>query len=593
MNLPAARTQTANILCALGIKKLYWIDDKFHDPGEADYDTLVFATSNAIADAISVGRPITECIPGLPEGSYAGLQPSEVSSFARRHLEEANLTVLDLKELLAKLDALPDDVDKSELAEGQFSTFEQLLKTGGADVIKLSFGKWQESKAELASNREVLYLVDYENTREGNGITGDDVLQHLASLDSSPFSIVFTHVCEPDSEQEKAGQFQRQITGRNVGPYRAFSVMSKKRLQNEQQLDLLDKIVAPPLKRLAIGHTYRQVAATCIDGYRKGAVAAVDELDAMPVSDIYRAIFERTWEEGASEVEVVCRIINAAQRKGVFDEIVAATKTKDSNFFPALTALRSVSNVGIASEPAQIDPYIAALHQAEVFDSEIINRMHLPLSCGDLFQKTINGKPEGPIYILLAPPCDLMVRTDSADRNAKEGTFVLLREKPREDANVGEKRADEKPMEENASAEQRAIKKYDITKQNGNVLFADFHQPFTVNLSVLDYCVWNPSGEVKFNRKNPPRASGMLLEGWIKRLQELSKEVSGAFSQEYRALCFVGGPAEFRERDDPQNGEISFPLKRIARLRSPYAEAVFNEYLASLGRPAFDHSLVD
>lgn len=576
-----AQSQTHNILKALGIKKLYWIDDKFYEEGEANRDTLVISSSNAIADVINKGVSINPFVPDLAYLDDAGLTHEEIVTLATQHIENSNLTSIQLKDILTSLGALADDTD--DLHDGQFSKFEELLKTDQVELIKLSFGKWQESKAELVSSRETLYLIDYENKREGNGITGDVILEHLAGLASSPFSIVFTHICEPENEQEQATDFHAQLNTQSDKPYRQFSVMSKKRLRKLEQLDDLDNVFAPPLKRLAIGHTYRQVATTCLDGYQKGMSEALDKLDSMPVGDMYRAIFEKTWEEGANEIDVVCRILNVAQRKAMFDEIVAVTKNVENNFFPALTALRNVSEIDIASEASAIDPYIAALHEAEVFDSDIINKMHLSLSCGDIFQKSIEGQFTGPKYILLAPPCDLMIRSNSANRNVLEGIFVPLKISNIE-AIAG--------TEEEIDTDKH--KKYNITKLNGNILFADFHQPFTVNLSVLDYAVWNSTGEVKFNRNNPPRESRMFLEGWLKRLRALIQKCQNGFPSGYRALSFVGGPEDFRLKDeDPPNGEVIFPLKRINRLRSPYAEAVLNGYLASLGRPAFDHSLVD
>lgn len=584
MNAPST-SRTANILRALGIKKLYWIDDKFYEEVEANRDALAIATSNAIADAISSGVSITLLAPALADLAKAGLDHEQIVELAKQHIENAALTSTQLMDILKGLNALPDDAD--DLNDAQFSKFEELLKTGPVELIKLSFGKWQQNKAELVSNQEALYLIDYENKREDNGITGDVILEHLAGLDdASPFSIVFTHVCEPDGEQEKATDFHAHLNKSGPKPYRQFSVMSKKRLRDQEQLDDLDNVFAPPLKRLAIGHTYRQVATTCLEGYQKGMSEALDKLDSMPVADMYRAIFERTWEEGASEIDVVCRILNGAQRKAMFDEIVAATKKAGGNFFPALTALRNVSDIAFASETPTIDPYIAALHEVEVFDSEIINNMHLPLACGDIFQKSIDGQFTGPQYILLAPPCDLMVRTDSANRNALEGIFVPLKKSTLETTST--------PDEEAESLDKKGTrhKRWEITKQNGSTLFADFHEPFTVNLSVLDYCVWNSTGEVKFNRNNPPRESRMFLEGWLKRLRAVIQKCQHSFPPEYRALCFVGGPNDFRERTDPPNGDLVFPLKRTGRLRSPYAEAVLNEYLAALGRPAFDHPLV-
>ena len=576
MNAPA-QTRTADILNAIGIKKLYWIDDNFYETGGEDRNALVIAASNAIADAIEIGTSINSIIPALADITHAGLARDANVTFASQFFEDNNFINDQLIDILKQLDAYGTDEPEEET-----TTFEDLLQSDHVELIKLSFGKWQADKENLVSTQEALYLIDYENKREGNGINGDTILEYLAGLEISPFSIVFTHICDPNSEHESAIHFHTKLNNGNNLRYRQFSVMSKKRFSGKELLAELDTAFAPPLKRLAIGHTYRQVATTCLKGYENGVKEALNKLDLMPVTDIYQTIFERSWEEGASEIDVVSRILNAAQRKAMFDEIVSSTTQTGRNFFPALTSLRNVSDIAIASDTAAIDPYIGELHNVEIFDSDIINKMHLPLSCGDIFQKT----PSGPKYILLAPPCDLMIRTDSADRNAVEGIFVPLKE-----LSSGTQGGSDVTTGTN-DANRLGHKKWEITKKDGNIIYADFHEPFTVNLLVLDYCVWNGNGEVKFNRRSPPRESRIFLEGWLKRLRDVKQKCSASFPTEYRALCFVRGPNEFKEKPDPNNGAISFPLKRIGRLRSPYAEAVLNEYLASLGRPAFDHPLI-
>ena len=575
-------TRTAGILNTIGVKTLYWIDDKFH-VGERDWESLAIATSEIIADAIDQGIAIKSFDLGLNGLAKASLEHDGNVAAAKAIFEEKEAPSGLLEAIYKELQGAGPDVD--DLNDGQFELFEGLLKDGRVELIKLSFGDWLARKDELVYNDEVLYLIDYENKREDSSINGKSILEYITQKDVVPFSIVFTQICEPNDEQEKAADLYASVGSGESS--RQFSVMSKRRLLGKEELEDLDTAFAPPLKRLAIGHTYRKVATICVEGYKKGMSKALDQLDSMPITDMYRAIFERTWEEGASEVDVVCRVLNVAQRKAMFDEIIATAASRNGgNFFPALTTLRSLSDIEITSEIARVDPYIAELHNAEVFDSDIINKMHLPLSCGDIFQKTVDGKPVGPKYILLAQPCDLMVRRD-ATRNSAEGTFVQLKELTEEEyAKFSEFDATDTLEKTN-----KIQKKYEITKYNGTTTLAHFYHPITVNLCVLDYCVWNQNGEVKFNCKNPPRESRMFLEGWLKRLREVSETCRGGFPAAYRVLCFINGPEEFKERPDPTNGDLRFPLQRIGRLRSPFAEAVMNAYLASLGRPAFDHPL--
>ena len=583
MNTQLAQSRTVGILKALGIKKLYWIDDAFH--GETSLDTLVMNAAHAVADASLMGNSIAQVPPELDYLLGSGLSRDEMVDQAKQYFDDRQLGREEIHGLLTDLNALPEEKDEDDLRTSQFFKLEELLKGGAAEIIKMSFGAWSAAKDKLESDHQSLYLIDFENKREGNGIGGAKVLEHLATLESSPFSIVFTHVCSLDQEQSKATAFYAELEQQRPNGYRRFSVMSKKRLSNNDELNALDSAIAPPLKRLAIGHTYKQIANVCLEGFRKGTAHALDQLDTMPISDMYRAIFERTWKEGASEVDVICRIMHVAQRKGMFEEIVQSTRTRVTNFFPTLGSLRSVADLPIDEEESHtVAPYISELHNAEIFDSDIINSMHLPLSCGDIFQKANNG----PQYILLAPPCDLMVRTETGIRNATEGVFVLLKTRDvDETTESGTETETDTVTDKNSPSKKLSIGK----NKDGKVLFAEFYKPLSVSLASLDYCVWNEDGSVKFNRTNPPRKSGMLLEAWAKHLMIAIDNCKDAFPLEYRAICFAAGPFDLRLQDQPPNGEIVFPLKRIGRLRSPYAEAVLNGYLNSLGRPAFEHPL--
>ena len=57
------------------------------------------------------------------------------------------------------------------------------------------------------------------------------------------------------------------------------------------------------------------------------------------------------------------------------------------------------------------------LYQREVYeDAEYLSRLHTPIELGDLFRKE-NGSKR---FVLVAQPCDLMVRNDGSGRRSPD-----------------------------------------------------------------------------------------------------------------------------------------------------------------------------
>ena len=140
-------------------------------------------------------------------------------------------------------------------------------------------------------------------------------------------------------------------------------------------------------------------------------------------------IYENSLKEGALNWMCFARILLLQQRvatqKGYFT---------DKQLMPELVrlrVLRSMTELAKEQDKAPLQGKLQQWKKEEVFDlAEIVNKLHSPLSCGDIFELVGTGKK----FVLLAQPCDLMTRGDNGMRRAKEGIFVVLQEiKPRID----------------------------------------------------------------------------------------------------------------------------------------------------------------
>lgn len=201
---------------------------------------------------------------------------------------------------------------------------------------------------------------------------------------------------------------------------------------------------------------------------------------------------------------------------------------------------------------------------AEVFDpGALLNPINSPLTCGDVFFQTTDNQK----YVLLAQACDIAVR-GGGERNREDAVLVKM--------SIG------KPQEK---IRQRffVIERMESDDQPWAL---DFTAAVTVNVRVLDLVVFNPDGKVEWTEGQPPPIA--LLPGWRKRFDNLASQMrSVEIPPSVRQFCFTG--SMLAAECAFAAGLRHFPLKRIGRIRSPYAEAIQASYAAFISRAAFDH----
>jgi hypothetical protein len=213
---------------------------------------------------------------------------------------------------------------------------------------------------------------------------------------------------------------------------------------------------------------------------------------------------------------------------------------------------------------------VSVLHDwrhAEVFDEgEWINPVNSPLACGDVFLDTADNKK----YVLLVQPCDVTVRGRGADcgkRRRDDGILVNL--------STGDR--DEKPRE--------SIFRITGMETGDRPWLIDFQSAVTVDLRVLDLAVMNSGGMVEWTEHQPMPSA--LLPGWRARFEQRVAEATGGAAPTIRPLSLSCSGETWK--CDTTTGSSRYPLRRIGRIRSPYAEAILGSYAAFVSRAAFDH----
>ncbi|MBU2551296.1 MAG: hypothetical protein KKB20_22980, partial [Proteobacteria bacterium] len=184
------------------------------------------------------------------------------------------------------------------------------------------------------------------------------------------------------------------------------------------------------------------------------------------------------------------------------------------------------------------------------------------------FQTPLFCKPT-----LLGQPCDLEVRGDRTKkdfgrRRRDEAEFVFLF-----DGIPGDAKSERLFLIEGMGS-------------HGEPWTVDFRKAFSVNLRILDIAVYNNDGRVLW--KIGQEAPVQLLPGWQKRFKEMAQRLGNGDNQS------AMGPLSYFDNENNLQGNLndscySFPLVRIGRIRSPYAEAIQGSYAAFNSRAALSH----
>jgi hypothetical protein len=605
------------VLSQLDIERVVWVDDIFDEQGLLSDEDLAQYLQNE-ADVVSVCKragfspdflTFAESLLGVDDSSglYQQKLPGE-SQDAKRDLSAIARGV-------AK--------DENELTSIHVRA---LTTVFGEKLVRCSFADWPSRAEELMQDERAIFLVDLKNRRNADGLNGKLILQQLIANSFAGLVTLFTHECTREGELELLEQIRNDLRDQENNGRSAslrIGVVSKQRCQQED-VEKVQEDLAAPIHRLAMTTTFSLLASKVATSLIEGINEGVAILSKLPVIDIDRAVFQNSMREGCSEIELIERLLSLTQRDAV------AKSLKTSNELNKLLAKARESWITSDANyrPRVLSESLVSLRMLEVFDSEeLINQTHSPLANGDIFEHSDGERVRQ--YVLLMSPCDSLVRKDGT-RQLDTGVFVSLAEmdksnhvvaKPSRtfalqstDGNAAEAQAsgdvglkaqegDETRSEYNE--DDSKLRFYNIPANLDKTYRLDFLVSSPVMLDTLEWCVFNEDGRVQYNKDITPKLE--LLNGWSKRLRKLkeARKVNGCsdpsnipWPYKYVALKtngFSSIHATSIEKDadgKPIKGHLFFDLRRVKRLRSPYADAALNAFLNYSGRPAFEHEFL-
>ena len=446
----------------------------------------------------------------------------------------------------------------------------------GVEFVPLSLSEWKENRGEYVAGEaalETLLLFDRDFSGEGGGENeGLRQIQQVQS-DDVGFCGLLTHTV---SLGEEYAHWQKLADEEGLNPDK-FVVIAKERLRQE-----------PPnyhrflgmLRLTALSGRYAEVRNKAWSIFESSVDKAKSAMEGLSVLDFDRMVFASSREQSVWEPDTLLRVFGILMRRAA-----SAGLHEDDDFLEVVAGARRVSDAAetIVGALKRDDGSNEALEMQrfECYDSgEELNRFFVPIDLGDIFRIG----PAGKLYMLLAQPCDLVVRktgrrnyeTDRLRRMGAVAELVL-------DAKVKKESWGHLPFFE------------EVTGKSAFVNFGKVHQ---VPMTVLDLCAVNSGGSAAIDVE--AAVPELLIEPWRVRYEKLCKlyrEALGAhakltgkrFQRAITSLALPGSSSTLNVSPIVNGKSVRYEVERRLRLRQPRSGALLTEFAQYQARAAFEH----
>jgi len=544
-------------------------------------------------------EPNKETVVGWLSESVENLPPQLVEQFSELDFSNPAIWVRDFYDLWERLDSnkrvetalqissiLNKSIHDQKIDEG-------LSKLFNGRISFFSPPKWVDEKdkvvASLSSENKCLFIFDQDLslspgfTSEGSK-SGIGLIKELRGLNNQNTVCCLLSHKIPSKENEI--EFWHKLSSENELSLKDFLPLAKLRLTNDTSpYEFVDGIKKALLNQY-IEHLKQVTAETISEGKK----LAASEFMLIDPYDFDVMVLVASKSEGNWEIESLIRLFNIFYEDQIAKIIFGPAKLKEIS--SSVNIARKISSVKLSEEVIYDFPQVKPLRRKELFQSGTLIHQ-TPLEIGDIFQTKDNTK-----YILLAQPCDLMVRAKGTRRI--DGYFVPLAPiviKPMSDVNI-----------QNKDFWVNSVVLPNYLDDPSLVAIIDFTKAVQINIEVLDLAVLNENGECVLDLKQEPQIPDHLTTGWQLLLKSLISKHKKHKSQldEYslhlskikheavrEKLWLATMPKPWTKdfgasRKPYQDNIFDYGLKRIERYRRLGSQKLLEQYTQYLSRDAED-----
>ena len=566
------RTHARELFSNIGVSRIIVVDDEY---STTDVEEL-------LGICTEIGPTLATELPHLNEIDFGA--PQEIWTDRVRAVWET-LDVTVRQALVARARATnvaeptlttggdePEEINDATAA----SSLESLLgELEDCKYTTLSFGEWNPRSGDIFADENAsstVLLFDRDSSREDEGTAdGGFELIREAHEKETGYCGLISHTIPKDGEYDAWLDLAEK---HNLDRDR-FVVISKARLTGDAE-DYYGFLGM--LRLVVLSDRIKAVKSGAWSIFQDSVDKAKEAMERLSILDFDKIVFESSRREGVWEPDTLFRIFGILMRR------LAGLRLHEEAISLAVSQARSVSAMPEEIAAALRDD--SASHEAlriqrfEAYESgDELNRSHSPIELGDIFETESNKKR----YILLAQPCDLMVRPNGKrNYDAKLGRTAALVEL------VDEKAGEAVSWEE--------LPFYD--NETGKSAFAKFSKAHQVQLVVLDLCAIRADGSavIQVDAASPE----LLIPPWKARYIELNRVFKTALERwdrlgnrqvdnELKSLALPRFSTTVRVDAAVQGETVRYSLKRVMRLRQPRSGALLTSFAQYQSRAAFEH----
>jgi hypothetical protein len=459
---------------------------------------------------------------------------------------------------------------------------------GNIDFKEFSFSQWKEERKkylEEAVTTRTLFLFDEDLSRDGGGVEeGRELVRQVLASDARTAMVgLISHNILPEKEFEVSKEFTDAKYG--FDPAERVVPIAKSSLGSNPL------VFARTIKLTALGPNFHELKKLSLQVMKEAQTKAETELHAINLHTFAHIVFDASNHEGIWEPDTVFRLINLYQRKEA-----RSLAAQNEGLRNLAEEIRLVSNIPTASGKDDRPDDAWKVQRLELYENrEFLNSSLLPIELGDIFEKEgkDGGDPEQ--YVLLAQPCDLMVRPEEGKRkgNVSDVVLALVSNNPN-----------------GTDASEHFTLPHYIGNETDKKAYALFTRTIRVSLNILDLCAFNSDGSAKIRLDEE---CGHVIDAWRKHHDELVQFFGQLIEARERVLSLIsafneGKPENetipgniiehltaessrvllFDQTINASNKTITFNCQRVSRLERNHAAAMWTKYCNFMARAAFD-----
>lgn len=568
-DLKNAKDAVESILNVLDVGRVVYVDD---------YNTTEPTVEDTIGAALTLESIILKSL--FPElGNSPPDDPDILSKKIRDIWGKLDSDLRTERGKTVLVSARRHDGDETnDLAD--IAVLEQIIPR--ESLVSLSPTEWEQQQGQLLQESQdirTLFIFDRDLTKDGgDSESGIKIIASLLARNDTGELIcgLLTHTVSPEMQLEQ----WESLSKTHSIPRDRFVVISKRHLSQSPML------FAQTLKFAALSPDFDELKRKTKNIIAAAATAAADRVDKVSIYDLDHIVFQVSANEGIWEPDMLFRL------HAMFQQLESRKSAYDGGELETIAArLRAVSGIPTKCDLLPTPGSAWALQREELYESdEHINRNYLPVELGDIFER-VNAKSTKK-YILLAPPCDLMVRSNG-QRQPDLKRFPLAEIVPEtSEIDTSNRFKEEMPYFD------------DSQKKKWYVNLKVIHH---VRSCILDLCVFNQDGISKMIvNGNVPSA---IRPAWKAHYKELLKHYDAMMSKanKFRSHVKECDEKRFNQElggllleDDLFKGNlvmdndehyIEFNCRRIGRLSRTRSMGMLLLYTGILGRPAYESDL--